>query len=847
MRTLQPFPYVFPFTLGGTLTALIAEQAEMNVDPLLRFLFTSGATEYDYDISYVLYAQHSENPSSHKATILLQNSDGEFTSKDLRSYHVAPRWGLVTPSGNEYSTTAPLWVRDQQLLSLRGRMVCQLLCIGIPDRLQEDKASDDYSHHWSSTKTVLDLATEILDGTAVSETLTESQETVDSYFKLGLYDVGTTDLAGAVKTEAAKGATSVALKSLGTGTINIDTVLNIDGHATDYIVTANATISGNEATVSISPALTDVAEVDDLINLNWRWGSGQTGTMHAFGQRLPVIDRTVTKISFVLKKTGSPTGDVSFKVYDVDGSAVLATKVLADASTLTTSPVWYEVTLTTPLSLDSDITKDADGNYVGGYLFYVEYVDGDSSNYVQVRYSSIAVKSNQWQVQYSSTQSPGDARTENHNADCAYRYKYTGAGISVYSHCASWEIVDDTASGDSLLDSYCPADAFFIRFGESRLNVIDRLLGYTKTERMFKTDGKIHLVVPTTTGTGYVSEYALTTGQTFFSKSTREALVIPNRIVVESLPDDATQYSGEYTSAASYALMPITEFIRTKLTSNAQGIAIATARISHLEVASQRGSASVSMNCCSELWDYVKVTDERQSDSRTGNIGYLTRTFNPMARSGSDKYRLDFGFGGVSVKGVPGTQLSALKSRLTEAEIERASPVTWSFILDDVIPTLDKMAESIHNIEIGLEYYNLLTPTDEQIDTALIPFLRDVVEDTTPQLGGNLDVNGNKIIGLLTALTEKTLERAVSTTYTNSTSYPIFVAVIMALSSDADGGALKVHASADPPTLDISNTQTGAAGGSAGTLVGIVPVGWKYRVDVAGGATMFAWIETGIG
>lgn len=78
----------------------------------------------------------------------------------------------------------------------------------------------------------------------------------------------TTDLAGAVTTTSVSGATSIVLKSLGTGTITAGTKLTVAGsYAVDpetkatlsylkqFSITADATISGNAATVSISPTI----------------------------------------------------------------------------------------------------------------------------------------------------------------------------------------------------------------------------------------------------------------------------------------------------------------------------------------------------------------------------------------------------------------------------------------------------------------------------------------------------------------------------------------------------------------------------------------------------------------
>jgi hypothetical protein len=80
-------------------------------------------------------------------------------------------------------------------------------------------------------------------------------------------EVGTTDLAGAVKTGAAAGVTSLALKSLGTGTINKDTKLEIAGDTTDYIVIDDTTIAGSEASVSIYPKLAAAVLADAVVTL----------------------------------------------------------------------------------------------------------------------------------------------------------------------------------------------------------------------------------------------------------------------------------------------------------------------------------------------------------------------------------------------------------------------------------------------------------------------------------------------------------------------------------------------------------------------------------------------------
>src|SRR3990172_4268663 len=80
--------------------------------------------------------------------------------------------------------------------------------------------------------------------------------------------LGTTDTAGALNADAAVGATSLDLKSLGTGTIDEMSTIAITGDTTVYYVTAQATITGNAATVSIWPKLAAAALADAVVTLS---------------------------------------------------------------------------------------------------------------------------------------------------------------------------------------------------------------------------------------------------------------------------------------------------------------------------------------------------------------------------------------------------------------------------------------------------------------------------------------------------------------------------------------------------------------------------------------------------
>lgn len=216
-----------------------------------------------------------------------------------------------------------------------------------------------------------------------------------------------------------------------------------------------------------------------------------------------------------------------------------------------------------------------------------------------------------------------------------------GATLASFSHCKAFEVVWDTGY-DILADTYKPKDSFRIYVGGLRLAALRRVLDYTANVARFEADGKVHILKPVTVGTTYDYEYNLESGHAFFSKAYRNSLVFPNRVVVLSQTDDDPQYSGE-SQIDGYASLPDkvkkTSFIQTRLESDDQADDIAEALIAKAEMGSKRGEAPVPMNVGAEIFDYVKVTDQRQGDTRTGNLGYIHRRF------GADKWVMTFGFG----------------------------------------------------------------------------------------------------------------------------------------------------------------------------------------------------------
>jgi len=241
-----------------------------------------------------------------------------------------------------------------------------------------------------------------------------------------------------------------------------------------------------------------------------------------------------------------------------------------------------------------------------------------------------------------------------------------GATLDCYSHCTAYEVVWEDGY-DGLADTYKPKDSFRIYVGGSRLAAFRRLLDYTGNVARVEADGKWHIFKPVVSGGTYDSEYSLESGHTFFSKAYRKTLVIPNYIVVKSQPDDEPQYSGYAQDDESYALLRKRDYKQMRLESDDQADDIAEAILSKHQLWSKMGAADIPMNVGTEVFDYVKITDEREEDERIGNIGHLTRHWNTK----KGEWRMTFSFGNwLSVRkvleglGITGDELEEYFTRL---------------------------------------------------------------------------------------------------------------------------------------------------------------------------------------
>ncbi len=230
-----------------------------------------------------------------------------------------------------------------------------------------------------------------------------------------------------------------------------------------------------------------------------------------------------------------------------------------------------------------------------------------------------------------------------------------GATLSCFSHCKAYEVVWDSI--DDIAYSYQPKDMFAIPKRGTRTASIKKLLSWTNLVAIIKADGKIHIFQPTITGTDYDYEFELAEldvgKHTFFAKTYRKRVVIPNYIVVESHESHTNQYSGIALDAVSIAALADSDtgdngekrdFITLRLSSDAQALAIAEAIRDKYSLDSERGSGKFPMNLGQEQYDYVNIIDGRTGDNVVGNVGYIKRVCQPSPDI-EKGFVMSFGFG----------------------------------------------------------------------------------------------------------------------------------------------------------------------------------------------------------
>ena len=153
--------------------------------------------------------------------------------------------------------------------------------------------------------------------------------------------------------------------------------------------------------------------IEEQTAYNTSWGLQSIGETK-IGQRLTISTSIITKLSFILKKIGSPTGDITFTIREIGETAqegtLIASKAWGDVSALTTDFAWCEVTFDAPVNVNQEVR------------ILAEFSGGDAQNYVAVAHQNTDVKADEYHASYCGLWD------NNTGWDCAYRYTYTLGG-----------------------------------------------------------------------------------------------------------------------------------------------------------------------------------------------------------------------------------------------------------------------------------------------------------------------------------------------------------------------------------------------------------------------------------
>lgn len=172
-------------TLSGTLTA--AQKAVTNT-PYIRVYLPdySGGTDLS---SYLIALDHIEQTFGGSATLLFTEATTWFcpssTPIDLRGQRVDIGYGCTTGAGDEYSTSAPLYIRNTRLVSAEGILQVQFDCFDFWQKLQSLRVTKDAAGPapgWLETKTIQEIFTELLEGPFTSTGLTLTIDSNDGIF-----------------------------------------------------------------------------------------------------------------------------------------------------------------------------------------------------------------------------------------------------------------------------------------------------------------------------------------------------------------------------------------------------------------------------------------------------------------------------------------------------------------------------------------------------------------------------------------------------------------------------------------------------------------------------------------
>lgn len=819
-------------TVGSETTYTVGSNGRISV-----YGYRTG-NSYSYSTERILDIKQTELDDSQRVEVLLNNSDKALTSLDLRGYTATLSYGAKTTAGDEYSACAPMKVLNQDLLSAQGYLRCLLTLVGIPDQLEADKASKDYAHHASDTKTVKSLITEVLSGQPTAATLTEEQASTTSNLSVSN---GWWVMAGQRLVIPNRKVTNIGflMYKVGapTGTAYYVLKSTYDGSQIARIAFDPSTLAGTAAWAE--RALSAATVINDEVRLYVEYAGAGTANYVAVKcstanpKSGEVAEQTAATMSGWLTL---PTTDACYRykytatgidvfghcvaytaTYDSE-DAVIDTYQPKDSFTIALGESRLSVVKRLLGYTSEEMRVPADGqvhilvpqSIPESYYGLAPKMTPYESYNPEALLFSATIYGAQWRGQSFT---PSTAHTINYA-----KFRLFRGGSPGTVTCDVWA-TDGSGhpTGTALCKGYISGNDLTANTAGSTYTILlggAALAANTKYALSLKApDGSstnyVAFNVKTAGGySGGITEVSNNSGGTwsvasgsidfefeegradhiFYSEVNRNRLVIPNKVTVKTYASAGTAYSGTAASSASFNLLAIEDFRQMPLVSDAQAGSIVSAIITRLENSANKGSATVPMNVGAEVWDYVNVVDARQGNSQAGNIGMLTRHY------GQNEWSMSLSFGKVAREGIKGT----LPTERTDG-VETSPQPTY----DDMLQVKDSMRDidyQLNQLKGEHEWIKQQYVTGSALNTALLDALINYLslDGGVMNSGGSsvIDMNSSKIMGLAAAtangeavryeqllnnVTQYSLygSRAFSTDYQNTTGYARRVAVTL--------------------------------------------------------------------
>ncbi|RLI92979.1 MAG: hypothetical protein DRO92_04755, partial [Candidatus Altiarchaeales archaeon] len=172
------------------------------------------------------------------------------------------------------------------------------------------------------------------------------------------------------------------------------------------------------------------------------------GGYKRIAQRKFIDGLVINKLYFMLKKVGSPVGDINFVIRKVSDDSIIQKEVWGNASDLNTDASWEYVSFSNPVWIDEEVRLS------------VEFNGGDSSNYVKVAIDGNRLSNEQESTYYNSW-------NDNADYDVLYKidYSYPASFCSTTYYridSGSWQTgtsISITTDGNHQVDYYSTDNA----------------------------------------------------------------------------------------------------------------------------------------------------------------------------------------------------------------------------------------------------------------------------------------------------------------------------------------------------------------------------------------------------